>query len=56
MGVGLGVEMGSDEEDGTSASEEVTTGVDVGTSVDSATSDVAEETINKLHIVDRYNY
>ena len=48
MGVGLGVEMGSDEDDETSATEEVTTGVDVVTSVDSTTSDVAEETINKL--------
>ena len=46
MGGGLGVEMGSDEEDGTSASEEVTTGVDVVTSVDSATSDVAEVIAN----------
>ena len=48
MGVGLGVEMGSDEEDETSTSEEATTGVDVVTSVDSTTNDVAEETINKL--------
>ena len=43
MSVGLGVEVGSDEEGETS---EVTTGVDVVTSVDSATSDVAEETAN----------
>ena len=45
VGVGLGVEMGSDEDDETSTSEEVTTGVDVVTSVDS-TSDVAEEITN----------
>ena len=43
MSVGLGVEVGSDEEGETS---EVTTGVDVVTSVDSATSDVAEEIAN----------
>ena len=48
VGVGLGVEMGSDEDDETSTSDEVTTGVDVVTAVDSTTSDVAEETINEL--------
>ena len=48
MGVGLGVEMGSDKDDETSTTEEATTGVDVVTSVDSTTSDIAEETINKL--------
>ena len=46
MGVGLGVEMGSGEDDEISTSEEVTTGVDVVTSVDSTTSDVAEEITN----------
>ena len=48
MGIGLGVEMGSDEDGETSASDEVTTGVDAVTSVDFTTSDIAEETINKL--------
>ena len=47
MGIGLGVEMGSDEDGETSASEKVTTGVDAVTLVD-FTSDIAEETINKL--------
>ena len=42
----MGVGMGSDEEDGMSVSEEVTTGVDVVTSVDSTISDVAEEIAN----------
>ena len=46
VGVGLGVEMGSGEDDEISTSEEVTTGVDVVTSVDSTTSDVAEEIAN----------
>ena len=48
MGVGLGLEKGSDEDDETSTSDEVTTGVDVVTAVDSTTNDAAEKTINKL--------